>query len=152
MRDKRKLLELAVRVRQWQLDEQVQSLRDALSAQSLARGRLDQAQQQREAQQRTRARLLSQPQFHAGQLVQHAAYDALMREQANDARTAFDTASDEADRQRAEVQSTLQQRDAFRQRLERVNVQAALQSARAQAREGDAGWIATQGDVRDSPP
>ncbi len=142
MSQRQKLLRLAVRSRQWMLDDRTPGLRQALADEAEASRQARQADDRLEAMHRATSALLGRATFRADELAQYASYEALQRQRVATAAQALEESRDVLEQRRAEVQAVLSERDALQERLEQRLRDDAAQRQRAVARSDDEAWLA----------
>lgn len=142
---RQRLLELAVRVRRWTLDQQLQALQAATSAEGQAEEGYRAADLAVRQARHAQRHLLAGRQFMAQQALQHAAYEDVMRDAAVQASGRLTSARAEVQSQQQQVQTTLGERDAYERRLRAYRDQAFSEEARAAARLADEAWLIGKG-------
>jgi hypothetical protein len=147
MGTRRRSLELALRVREWTLQEQADGLRAAVSVEMQARHAVERAQRKVSEATVAHAQLQRGGTFHAEQILRLAQYRASVCEKATEMAAALDDAAADAQRWRERVQQTLGERDAFARSLQESHDCQAIERQRQQVREADDAW-AVRGEYR----
>lgn len=140
MKSRRRSLELALRVREWKLEEQAHDLRAAVSDELQAQRALEQARSKVSDGVAAQATLKQRAAFHAAQLLHLASYQVLVCEEASRRAAELDCATAEAQLWRERVQGTLSERDAFARCLQEDGHRQAVERERKQVREADETW------------
>lgn len=142
MKNRQRWLDLAMRQRRWQVDEQLPGLAGSVAAQARAERERDAAGDRVDHAHRERRGLLSGGSFSSEQLALHAAQAVRARAALLAAEDEAARAGEEASRRRAQAQALLAERDAYAQRLEEALARARQEAVRRQLREHDELWLA----------
>ena len=133
-------LGIAARARQWLLDDRSPALREARAAEDHARARHQAADLALTAAHSESQQLLGRPEFRAGDLSHRSSFEGALRKRVQQARSTVDEAQAGVDAIRAEMHDVLSQRDAYRQRLTRLQEDARVQQQRRETRAVDELW------------
>lgn len=134
-------MELAVRVRQWSLDEQIPTLRHALMCEEQSRQAREQAEAAVTAAGEARGTLLRQQSFDAAAFQRQSVFEAEQRRRSSVAQSDEEEASSAVDAIRDDMQRLLAERDAFRSSAERARESARVGQERAAIRQVDELWL-----------
>jgi flagellar biosynthesis chaperone FliJ len=113
MSAKSRLLELAVRAREWALLNEGSVLQEADARLSASLAIRQEAESTKQRAQEGRSTLLSRPAFHPGDLLRHAAYIADVEHQVASAQAAVDHDEANVAECRRKLQATFRERDAY---------------------------------------
>jgi hypothetical protein len=134
-------LDLAIRVRQWSLDEQAPALRQACAREEQLGLARQQAEQAVSDAAWTRADLLQRDSFDAAALLRQAAFEAEQSRRAVQARQDEAGAQAEVQRIREHMRRLLAERDAIGGSAERLAARMQSDDARAESRVVDELWL-----------
>jgi hypothetical protein len=137
----RRCLDLAVRQREWQIEEKLPELRASLEQEQRTEAEHRRAEDKLQAAHEARRGTLGRATFAADALTRHAAYAAHLRAVESEAREAADLARQEAESLRAQALEVVSERDAMSERIEALAEQAAADARRSAAREQDEAWL-----------
>lgn len=140
-RDPAGWLGLAVRHRQWQVEQQMPQLKDSLAAERQTQAAQSDAERVLAAAHAARDAVLSSSTFAADALMRHGLYAGRLQEALLDARVAADKARELGDLLRSQAQGLLAERDAYQQRLDRTVQESARDASRQASRENDELWL-----------
>ena len=140
-RSRTRWLGLAIRARQWALDEHSHALHEARAAEEAAQRAQQAASAALDAAHAQRDGLVSRHSFGADDLQRHVAHEAEVRGQSLRAQQQLHSAIAHGDTIRTQMQEVLAQRDAYQHRLQRVTQEADQRQARVDVRELDELWL-----------
>jgi hypothetical protein len=140
-RDAAGWLALAVRHRQWQVEQQMPELKESLAVERQAEAAQAEAETVLAGAHAARGAVLASATFGADALMRHALYAGRLHEALVDAREAAGEAREQGDRMRAQAQGLLAERDAYQQRLDRSLEESELEATRRVSRDHDELWL-----------
>lgn len=137
----RRWLSLAVRVRQWALDERGAALALADRIEQLRRGELEAAGRSlKDAHDERAAVLRAVAGFRADELGRHAHYESSVRDVQRQLSAAVDKASGASEVIRDEMRHTLSERDLYVEQLRLAQERLTREQDRRASREADEAW------------
>jgi len=134
-------LDLAIRSRQWALDERVPDLQRANASELEASQRRERTDAAVADARGARDVLLSRDSFSAATLMAHSAFESELRRSSLAAQRAQEEAVAATQTIREEMQHALGERDAFRKRAEQTLQQMRRERDRVATREVDELWL-----------
>ncbi len=140
-RDPAGWLALAVRHRQWQVEQQMPDLKQSIAAERQADAAQADAETVLAGAHAARGAVLAAATFGADALMRHALHAERLHEALVGAREVAGQAREQGDRMRAQAQGLLAERDAYQQRLDRSRKESELAATRRVSREHDELWL-----------
>lgn len=134
-------LQLAIRSRQWALDEQIPALQKANAGEEAARLMRERVEAAVAGAVDARGSLLSREHFDVMTLITQSAFEQSLHRKALMAQQDEEEARTKAQGIRDEMQRSLGERDALCKRAEQTMASVRLEQARAAAREMDELWM-----------